>query len=154
MSKALQGATQQKHNLFTRARLKKNKMKEINIDFFYKILRFGITGLIGMCIDFGTTWIVREKIKWNQYIANTCGFTLAVINNYIINRYWTFQSKQNWIPEFGRFVLFSLIGLVLNNTLLFLFHEKLKIRFYIAKAMAIGCVFIWNFFTNWLLNFH
>ena len=128
-------------------------MIEINKALIYSIIKFGLTGLSGMVVDFGITWIVREKLKWNQYFANTCGFSLAVINNYIINRYWTFHSQQNWVPEFGRFVLFSLIGLLLNNLLLFIFHEKCNIRFYFSKVMAIGVVFIWNFFTNWLFNF-
>ena len=102
-------------------------MQLISVDFVYKILRFGITGMIGMCIDFGVTYFLREKIKWNKYLANTCGFTLAVVNNYLLNRYWTFESQGNWLPEFGRFVLLSLIGLLLNNSLLYFFHEKLKI---------------------------
>ena len=129
-------------------------MPEINTTVIISIIKFGITGLSGMVVDFGTTWLIREKLKWNQYIANSCGFILAVINNYLINRYWTFHSQQNWLPEFGRFVLFSVIGLALNNALLYFFHEKLKIRFYVAKAMAIACVFVWNFFSNWLYNFH
>lgn len=129
-------------------------MPEINTTVIISIIKFGITGLSGMVVDFGTTWLIREKLKWNQYFANTCGFTLAVINNYLINRYWTFQSSQYWVPEFGRFVLFSVIGLLLNNLLLYLFHEKAGIRFYFSKVMAIGVVFIWNFLTNWLFNFH
>jgi hypothetical protein len=30
----------------------------------------------------------------------------------------------------------------------------LQIRFYIAKALAIICVFAWNFTTNYFFNFH
>lgn len=135
-------------------RAKKYYMNVFNMELFFKLVRFGITGLIGMFIDFGTTWIAREKLKWNKYIANSCGFTLAVINNYLINRFWTFRSHESWLPEFGKFIFFSLVGLILNNLLLFLFHEKMKVRFYYAKAMAIACVFVWNFFSNWIYNFH
>jgi putative flippase GtrA len=129
-------------------------MIEVSPELIFKIIKFGIVGLSGMVIDFGTTWLIREKLKWNQYIANSCGFILAVINNYVINRFWTFESTQSWLPEFGRFVLFSLIGLGLNNLLLYMFHEKGNLNFYFAKALAILCVFTWNFFSNWLLNFH
>lgn len=128
-------------------------MIDITPELIYKIFKFGIVGVTGMVIDFGTTWVAREKLKWNQYIANSCGFSLAVINNYIINRLWTFESTQAWLPEFGRFALFSLIGLGLNNLLLYIFHEKAKLNFYFAKALAILCVFVWNFLANWLFNF-
>ncbi len=129
-------------------------MSETTEAIFFKLLRFGVVGLSGMVIDFSITWLVKERLRWNKYLANTFGFSLAVINNYIINRLWTFESKQEWLPEFERFFLFSLIGLGLNNLLLYLFHEKGKLNFYVAKALAIACVFIWNFFSNLYLNFH
>ncbi len=124
------------------------------MQFFAKFIRFGIIGITGIVIDFGTTWLCKEKLKWNKYVANTCGFSLAVVNNYILNRIWTFQSTNYWLPEFGRFALFSLIGVGLNNLLLFLFHEKAGLSFYFAKLLAIGCVFIWNFSSNYFFNFH
>lgn len=129
-------------------------MNENTLAAIYKLLRFGLVGLTGMIVDFATTWFVKESLKWNKYVANSCGFSLAVINNYIINRIWTFESKSAWLPEFGRFLLFSLIGLGINNILLYLFHEKGKMNFYASKALAIGCVFIWNFLSNLFLNFH
>lgn len=124
------------------------------MEYFYKVVRFGITGIIGMIIDFGVTYLLRDKLKWNKYLANTCGFTLAVINNYILNRFWTFQSTQDWLPEFEKFALFSVIGLVLNNSFIYLFHEKFKIHFYVSKAIAVFLVFFWNFFSNSILNFN
>lgn len=125
------------------------------VDSLLKLARFGIVGTIGVGIDFGITWICKEKLSFNKFIANTCGFTLAVINNYILNRLWTFQSTNRlWQAEFARFALFALIGLLLNNVLLWVFNERLHTRFYLAKAAAIACVFVWNFFSNFLFNFH
>jgi putative flippase GtrA len=48
------------------------------MDLFFRIIKFGLTGLLGMAIDFGATWLCKEKIKINKYIANAIGFTLAV----------------------------------------------------------------------------
>jgi putative flippase GtrA len=125
------------------------------VDSLLKLARFGVVGTIGVGVDFGITWICKEKLSFNKFIANTCGFTLAVVNNYILNRLWTFQStNRDWQPEFARFVLFALIGLLLNNVLLWIFNERLHTRFYLAKAAAIACVFVWNFFSNFLFNFH
>ena len=120
----------------------------------WKIFKFGVTGLSGMVIDFGLTWLCRERLKWNKYLANTTGFTIAATNNYIINRLWTFESTNpNWGAEFGKFFLFSLIGLALNNFLIFIFNDKLKLNFYVSKFIATLLVFIWNFSTNYFFNF-
>ena len=66
-----------------------------------KFLRFGIVGTTGMVIDFSITWLCREKLHFNKYIANTLGFSFAVINNFILNRVWTFENKSlEWQPQF------------------------------------------------------
>ncbi len=121
---------------------------------FFKIIKFGSTGLLGMGIDFGTTWLCKEKLKLNKYLASSIGFVLAIINNYIINRIWTFKSANpHWQQEFGKFFLFGVIGLFLNNGFVYLFHQKLKWNFYMAKLAATIIVFLWNFYTNYYLNF-
>ena len=121
---------------------------------FWKIIKFGFAGAIGMAIDFGTTWLCREKLQWNKYIANSTGFTVAVINNYIINRIWTFHStNSNWHAEFGKFLVFSLVGLALNNLFVFLLHSRFKMNFYLSKLIATLLVFVWNFTSNYFFNF-
>lgn len=121
---------------------------------FWKIIRFGITGASGMVIDFGITWVCREKLKWNKYIANSTGFTIAAINNFIFNRIWTFRSNNpDWTPEFGKFMAFSLAGLLLNNLFVYIFHKRLNQNFYLSKLVATLLVFLWNFTMNYYFNF-
>ncbi len=121
----------------------------------FKIVKFGIVGLSGMVIDFLITWVCKEKLLMNKYIANSLGFSVAVVSNFFLNYYWTFQKNDNNINiDFIKFILFALIGLAINNSFLLFFHSKLKISFYFAKALAIACVFVWNFTSNYFFNFH
>jgi putative flippase GtrA len=121
---------------------------------FWKIIRFGLTGTVGVIIDFGITWLCREKLKWNKYIANSTGFILAATNNYILNRIWTFQSANpNWQTEFGKFLAFSLAGLALNNFIVYILNGRLKLNFYLSKLIATLLVFAWNFTMNYYFNF-
>lgn len=125
------------------------------LQLFLKIIKFGLAGTVGIFIDFGITWLCKEKLRWNKYLSNVIGFSLAVVNNYILNRIWTFKSTNpRWEAEFGRFVLLSLIGLGLNNLFLYLFHQKLKMNFYAGKLVATLIVFVWNFTSNLVFNFH
>ena len=117
--------------------------------------KFAAVGLLGMSIDFFFTWLCKEKLKINKFLANAIGFSLAVVNNYILNRIWTFSSKNPQIVEqFLYFLGISSIGLALNSTFLYLFHQKLKLNFYFSKLLAIGIVFIWNFTANLLFTFN
>jgi len=119
-----------------------------------KFFRFSITGAVGMCIDFGVTYTCKEKLKWNKFWANATGFTLAVINNYLLNRVWTFGNKDPHVMlQFTWFVLISLLGLGLNTAILFFVHEKKKMGFYLSKLIATAFVVCWNFAANSSLTF-
>ena len=119
-----------------------------------KFLRFCIVGASGMIIDFGTTWLLKEKGKVNKYIANSTGFILAASSNYLFNRIWTFESHD---PEIGfqylSFIIISSIGLGINNLVIYFLNDRLKFNFYISKLIAIMVVTIWNFFMNFLITF-
>jgi putative flippase GtrA len=120
----------------------------------WKFLKFCIVGFSGMIIDFGTTWLLKEKINVNKYIANSTGFILAASSNYLFNRFWTFQSGNPHITsEYVTFILISIVGLAINNLILFLLNDKMKINFYLSKLFAIGVVTIWNFFMNYMITF-
>ena len=122
--------------------------------FFWKLLKFGLTGLLGLGIDFGITWLLKEKLRVNKYLANSCGFTLAVCCNFWLNRHWTFGSNNPlWLQEFAKFLIVSLIGLLLNTGFLYFFHHKKNTNFYRAKFLSIVLVFVWNFSANFIFTF-
>ncbi len=119
-----------------------------------KFIRFGIVGFSGLFVDYGITWISKEKLKIQKYIANAMGFCTAATSNYFLNRYWTFQSTNPEIMiEYTHFLIISLIGLCINTFILWLIVSKLKVNFYLAKFFAIAVVTIWNFFANLYFTF-
>lgn len=124
------------------------------IDLFQKLFKFGIAGLVGLGIDFSVTYLCKEKLKWNQYLSNSIGFSLAVCNNYFLNRIWTFKSNDsNILKQFGYFLVISLIGLLLNNLVLYFMNERKNKPFYGSKFIATILVFFWNFTANSILTF-
>ena len=120
-----------------------------------RLFKFGLVGLSGMAIDFSVTWLCKEKFGFNKYLSNSLGFCFAVSSNFLLNRYWTFESTaQPFIAQFARFMLVSLSGLVINNLLLYMLVKKLPSNFYLLKLVVIGLVFFWNYFVNFLITFN
>lgn len=127
----------------------------IDFNLISKFIRFGLVGLSGMGVDFGITWILREKVKLNQYISNTIGFICAVVSNFTLNKYWTFGEKSDFLlREFLSFAVISLLGLGINTAILFVLVKKVKCPFYVSKLFATAVVMIWNFSANYLLTFN
>ncbi|MBK9335576.1 MAG: GtrA family protein [Lewinellaceae bacterium] len=121
---------------------------------FWKFLKFGAVGFSGVFVDFGVTWVCREKVRLNQYVANSTGFLCAVVSNYTLNRIWTFQSQDPSVAlQFSKFLLASLIGLAINNGIIYLLNERFRVNFYVAKLAATAVVTVWNFWANYTFTF-
>lgn len=129
-------------------------MNNPTIDILIKFLKFGLVGASGLTVDFGLTFLFKERLKLNKYIANAIGFLSAASSNYVLNRMWTFASNNPDIAnQYMKFIGVSLFGLLLNYTILKLIHEQLNWNFYLAKLIAICFVMFWNFAINLLFTF-
>lgn len=118
-------------------------------DVAWKFVKFGVVGVSGVVVDFGFTYVCKEWLKIQKYVANAIGFTIAASSNYFLNRIWTFHSSNPQIAvEYGQFLFVSLIGLAINTLVLWLLVSRAKFNFYFAKLFAIGVVTIWNFVVN------
>ncbi len=118
-----------------------------------KLLKFVIVGFSGLIVDFAATFLLKEKLKVNRFIANSTGFILAASSNYFLNRWFTFQSKNtDVLTEYSSFFIISLIGLAINNLILSLLEKKMN--FYVAKFLAILFTTGWNFFANYFITFN
>jgi Predicted membrane protein len=120
-----------------------------------QLFKFGIVGLSGLMIDFSITYFFKEQLHFDPYLANAIGFSFAVVNNYFINKIWTFKNKEKAIiQQFAKFLLVAVIGLALNTLCIYLLHQQLHILFYVSKFMAIVLVFVWNYTINATLTFN
>lgn len=121
----------------------------LNKAILLKFIKFGVVGFSGMIVDFGVTFLCKEKLKIQKYVSNALGFTIAATTNWLLNRIWTFSSNNPQIlGEYARFFGVSLIGLGINTLILWLLTDKIKWNFYISKVGAIGITTIWNFLAN------
>ena len=123
-------------------------IKEIlhNQTLIERFLKFCLVGGSGVVVDFGVTYLAKEFLKLNKYVANSLGFICAATSNYILNRTWTFGSSDPDIAmQYLQFFGFSLIGLAINNLVIYLLHGRVKWNFYVVKLIATGVVTFWNF---------
>ena len=121
---------------------------------FLQFIKFCVVGGTGVVVDFGITFLFKEKLKLNKYIANSLGFMAAASTNYMLNRWWTFRSHDPEVAQqYVQFVGISAIGLILNNIIIYLLNDKARLNFYLSKLIAIGLVTLWNFFMNYYFTF-
>ncbi|MBR5811391.1 MAG: GtrA family protein [Alistipes sp.] len=131
-------------------------IKEIlhNQTLIERFLKFCLVGGSGVVVDFGITYLAKEFLKLNKYVANSLGFICAASSNYILNRTWTFGSSDPDIAmQYLQFFGFSLVGLAINNLVIYLLHGRVKWNFYVVKLIATCIVTFWNFSMNYIFTF-
>ena len=127
---------------------------DTSTEIFWKLSKFCLVGFLGLLVDFGLTFFLKEKLRINKYLSNSIGFLAAASCNYFLNRIWTFESSNPAvIIEYSKFMGISIIGLIINNGFLWLFHQKLGLSFYLSKLVAIIVTTLWNFTANYLFTF-
>ena len=120
-----------------------------------KLLKYFAVGFSGMLIDFGITYLFKEKLKTNKYVANSIGFIAAASSNFLFNKYWTFQDNaENISVEYFSFLGIGIIGLLINNAVVYMLTVTYKNNFYLSKFVAIIMVTFWNFIMNYQFTFN
>jgi putative flippase GtrA len=87
-----------------------------------------------------------------EQVASGVAFCVAVVNNFVLNRAWTFHHSGPLVRRFGRFFVISLLGLGLN-VLVFSSLRKLGIEAHVSQFLAILVVTPFNFLGSKLWAF-
>ena len=75
-------------------------------------MKFGVVGVIATVIDFGIMNLLHYGLGLNILIANTSGFIISLIFNYLASMKYVFAHKEGMSRrrEFIIFVVLSVIG--------------------------------------------
>ena len=125
-----------------------NKLK--NNKLFAQILKFGVVGGTSFVIDYLLLIVFKEIFKLDVLLSAALAFTISVIANYILSIKWVFDvndkndSKRNFIL----FIIFSVIGLILTEIIMWFGTDILKISYLIIKIIATAIVMVFNFITR------
>ncbi len=161
---------------------------------FQRFWKFLVVGGIGFVIDFSMSnlmWAVLPRTlhirllfeKTISYIGigGAIGFVVAIVSNFVWNRYWTYPDSRSKpiVGQFATFFLINLMGIVIRIPILELLSRPLGRLIGIlapgvgvdwltflgegaaswlgknsALAIAVVIVLFWNFFVNryWTYN--
>lgn len=132
--------------------------------------KFSMVGILNTIIDLGIFNVLIFIFKMNPITANIFAVGAAIINSFFWNKFWTFKDKEtkHVVKEVALFISLSLIGMLLNTSVLKLLSEiwvapgnlAVTIVHFIglssifsdefvfinfAKAWGLGVSMIWNF---------
>jgi putative flippase GtrA len=90
-----------------------------------ELIKYIITGIISNSISYIFFIVLVYIFLLNYKIAISILYLCALLNNFTINRFWTFKSKKNYRSSLVYFLFFYFVGYLVNMTLLKLFVDDL-----------------------------
>ncbi len=122
--------------------------------FWQVFFKFFTVGGLGFGVDMLSTFIFKDKLNLNKYLSNSIGFGIGMAFRYVANRIWTFESDDPQILlQFLKFMAIAVVGLGIVNFFLYIFNDRMKIKYYWAKSLAMCFFFAWNFTANYYWTF-
>ncbi len=120
----------------------------MNKKFFIEALKYGTIGVVNTLLTLTIIWLMRNFFHTSLVFANATGYTLGFLNSFLLNRNWTFKTKNNWKKEFSKFLLaFLVCYLIQLGVVLFLEkHTMMKEEYTTLLGMIVYTA------INFLLN--
>jgi len=117
---------------------------------FIQLFRYGFVGGIAYSVDFGSLVFLTEVFKIHYLISAAIAFILGLLTYYALSIFWVF-SKRTLADKRIEFLIFSTIGLIglgLNEVIIWFFTEFVHFHYLISKIFSTIVVFFWNFFAR------
>ena len=115
-----------------------------------QLFKYGFVGGIAYCVDFGSLIFLTEVVKIHYLISAAIAFILGLLTNYAISILWVFPKRTlaNKRVEFLIFSIIGLVGLGLNEVIIWVFTEFIHYHYLISKILSTVVVFFWNFIAR------
>jgi putative flippase GtrA len=118
-----------------------------------QLAKFGAVGATGYVVNLAVYTALLRGAGWHYAFAATVSFLVAVTNNYLWNRVWTFRHQRGHLGFQGlRFLVVALVAYIANlgilSALIAFGMDKV-----LAQAIAIVLVTPLNFVGNKLWSF-
>jgi len=105
-------------------------------------------------IDLSLLYCLTELAGLWYLHSAAISYTAGMFTNYTLNKYLNFRNKSRRIlPQFALFVSVALVGLILNQAVLYLLVRYASLWYMLAKIITTCIVVTWSFYGHRRLTF-
>jgi putative flippase GtrA len=119
-----------------------------------QLFKFGVVGASGYIVNLAVFALLNQALDVHHIVAAVGAFCVAVSNNFLWNRHWTFDAAHGHAGfQAARFLTVSLIGLGVNLAVLALLVDVAGVAELPGQALAVAVALPVNFLGNKLWTF-
>ena len=111
------------------------------------VVRYAMVGGFATLIDFGIFSFFAVYLDYHYLVIGAVSFSIATYVNYVISIRVVFKSGARFKRRDEILAVFatSAMGLTIHQVILFAMVSFVEAHLLIAKVVATGLVFFWNF---------
>ena len=111
-----------------------------------ELFRYFWAGSLTFLADFLVLLVLTEGVGINYLWSNLAAVSVGIVMSYLLCVTWVFQNRRytRVIHEFPLFVLTCIVGILLNEFLLWAGVEFAQLHYLVAKVIVTAAVFIVN----------
>jgi putative flippase GtrA len=118
------------------------------------LVRFALVGASGYAVNLVVFALAVHALALDFRVAAILAFLVAVTNNFIWNRRWTFSARDGHAGfQAARFLVVSLVGFVVSLVVLTVLVDAAELPRVAAQAIAIATATPLGFLGNKLWSF-
>ena len=119
-----------------------------------QLVKFGLVGGSGYLINLAVFAVLAEILGVHHVLAAIGAFCVAVTNNFVLNRHWTFDARDGHAGfQAMRFFAVSIAALTINLIALEALVSEASLGDLPAQAIAVAIAMPFNFLGNKLWTF-
>jgi putative flippase GtrA len=120
-----------------------------------QVFRYLAVSAASLAIDFVVLWALTEFAGLHYLLSAIVGYATGLICNYVLSVIWVFHSRkiQSRSAEFAIFVSIGLLGMVVNEGILWLWVDLLGLYYLYGRAVSAVIGYTWKFIARKALLF-
>lgn len=131
---------------------KTHAANQINAPFrMQQVARFVVVALLDTALDWAVYFAFTRLVPFffgQPAAAKAISYAVSMLNGYLLNRDWTFESRANPWATLLPFLACGFAGTLINIAVLHAALHFFHFAEMVALVLATGTTIIWNFFTS------
>ena len=121
-----------------------------NRSLMLQYCKFAAVGITSLMVDYGFMVFLTENTALGYFNACAFSYTLSVFVNYVLSMRYVFEGREDMskMKEAVIFFMLSLIGLLLNQMVMWVAVDMFGIYYTIAKLLSTLLVTNYNFISR------
>lgn len=125
------------------------------VNTFIQLMKYGVVGGIAFVADYSLLYLLTEYCGLHHLLSAAISFVVGLIVNYVLSLRYVFKERsfKDKRMEFAAFAIIGIIGLLLNELILYVSADVCGLHYMIGKVVSTLIVFFWNFLARKIVLF-